>query len=145
MSAGIAEEHPDLAVVDPPERARVLAADAGRVDPLLGEAQLRMATERTADWQYHGLLFVTSTGKPYHGAEVLKAFKFACRRAGIAERRFHDLRASCATLMRELGVPEEVRMARLGHATRAMSRHYAQVRPGFDRDAVEAMRKALAG
>ena len=40
VGAGIAQEHPDLAVVDPPERAAVLAADARRVDPLLGEARV---------------------------------------------------------------------------------------------------------
>jgi len=40
MGARIAEEHPDLAVVDPPEGATVLAADACRVTPLLGEARV---------------------------------------------------------------------------------------------------------
>lgn len=104
-----------------------------------------MKREQTAEWTHPGHVFTTSTGKPFHGAEVLKAFKAACRKAGIPERRFHDLRASTATILRELGVPEEVRMARLGHATKAMSRHYAQVRPGFDREAVDAMRRALAG
>lgn len=111
----------------------------------LAEHRRKMALERTADWTHAGHIFVTSTGKPYHGAEVLKAFKAACRKAGIAERRFHDLRASCATILRELGVPEEVRMARLGHATKAMSRHYAQVRDGYDREAVTAFQRALAG
>lgn len=105
----------------------------------------KMAAERTADWTHAGHIFTTSTGKPYHGAEVLKAFKAACRKAGIAERRFHDLRASCATLMRELGVPEEVRMSRLGHSTKAMAQHYAQVRDGYDREAIDAFAKALAG
>lgn len=104
-----------------------------------------MKREQTAEWTHPGHAFTTSTGKPFHGAEVLKAFKAACRKAGIAERRFHDLRASCATILRELGVPEEVRMARLGHATKAMSRHYAQVRDGYDKAASEAFQKALAG
>jgi hypothetical protein len=40
MGTGIAHEHPDLAVVDPPEGAAVLAADARRMDPLLGEARV---------------------------------------------------------------------------------------------------------
>jgi len=40
VGAGIAHEHPDLAVADPPEGAAVLAADAGRMDPLLREARV---------------------------------------------------------------------------------------------------------
>lgn len=107
--------------------------------------RVKQAAERQPDWVYWGHMFLTSNGQPYHGAEVLKAFKGACRRAGIAERRFHDLRGTCATLLREAGVPEEIRMARLGHATKDMARHYAQVRPGYDREAVEALRKAIAG
>ena len=106
---------------------------------------LLMASERTPDWKWHGLLFVTPGGMPFQGASILDAFHAACRQAGIRERRFHDLRVSSATILRELGVPEEVRMGRLGHATKSMAQHYAHVRPGFDRAAVDAMAKALAG
>lgn len=111
----------------------------------LQEHRVSQAAERTPEWTYWGHMFLTPTGRPYHGAEVLRAFHAACGKAGIAERRFHDLRASCATILRELGVSEEVRMARLGHATKAMSRHYAQVRDGYDREAVMAFQRALAG
>lgn len=111
----------------------------------LAAHRVRQAAERQPGWRYWGHVFLAPDGDPYHGADVLRAFKAACRAAGIAERRFHDLRASCATILRELGVPEDVRMSRLGHATERMSRHYAQARPGFDREAVAAMSKALAG
>ena len=114
----------------------VAALDAHRV---------RQAAEREPSWRYWGHVFLAPDGEPYHGADVLRAFKAACRAAGIQERRFHDLRASCATLLRELGVPEDVRMARLGHATERMARHYARPRAGFDREAVRLMSEALAG
>jgi integrase len=107
--------------------------------------RLKQAAERKPDWQYWGHMFLTSNGQPYHGAEVLKAFKSACRRAGIAERRFHDLRASTARLMKDAGVSEEARMQRLGHATTRMARHYSGPSMEMDREAVEAMRRALAG
>lgn len=105
----------------------------------------RMVEERTPDWRYHGLVFVTEKGEPYHPARLLDEFHAACRRAGIAERRVHDLRASSATLAREQGVPEDVRMARLGHSTTAMARHYGQARTGLDRDAAALMERALSG
>jgi integrase len=99
----------------------------------------------TPSTPYFGLVFRTRSGMPYHQSEILKAFKAACRRAGIAERRVHDLRHSSQTIMRELGVPEDVRMARAGHSTPAMSRDYGQARTGIDRAAAELLGKALAG
>lgn len=107
--------------------------------------RVRMAAERGPAWRYPGLVFTTEKGDPYHQADVLRLFHAACDRAGIARRRFHDLRASTATLMRELGVPEDVRMARLGHSTTRMARHYAQAGAGMDREAAETLGRALAG
>lgn len=108
------------------------------------EAHLvRQAAERKPDWAYWGHLFVTVNGKPYHGAEVLKAFKAACRKAGIGERRFHDLRSTTATLMAEAGVDKDVRKARLGHATDAMAAHYRLVREAADQEALSRLAKAI--
>ena len=111
----------------------------------LARHKARMAAERTAEWRYFGHLFVTSNGEPYHGAEVLKAFKAACRKAKVRERRFHDLRATADTLMAEAGVPEHVRMARLGHSTTRMARHYTAVREVLDREAAAALGRVLEG
>lgn len=103
----------------------------------------RMADERRPDWRYHGLLFVTGEGEPYHQSEVLKAFHRACDRAGIPRRRFHDLRGTSATILRELGVTEDTRMARLGHSTARMARHYAQPSDVQDQDAADRLGEAL--
>lgn len=107
--------------------------------------RVRQAAEREPVWKYWGHIFLAPDGDPLHGADVLRAFKAACVSAGIAPRRFHDLRASTATILRELGVAEDVRMARLGHATERMARHYAKARTGYDREAVAAFSRALAG
>lgn len=88
---------------------------------LLDEHRKRQALERQPDWAYWGLMFVKPNGMPYHGADALREFHAACDAAGIARRRFHDLRGSTATLMKDLGVAEDVRMARLGHETRQMA------------------------
>lgn len=105
--------------------------------------QLLQAAERQPSWRYWGLVFVTPSGEPLEQTSVLRAFHAACDAAGIPRRRFHDLRGSSTTLLQELGVPEEVRMARLGHATKAMARRYAQARPGLDRAAADALGAAL--
>lgn len=111
----------------------------------LRKHRVSMAAERQPEWRYPGLVFVSEKGEPLHQADVLRAFHAACDQAGIARRRFHDLRASTATLMRELGVPEDVRMARLGHSTTKMARHYAQAGMGMDREAADMLGRALAG
>lgn len=103
----------------------------------------RQALIRRDDWEYFGLLFTTPTGQPWFGWTILDRFHEALDRAGLARRRFHDLRGTTATLMRQLGVPEDVRMARLGHSTTDMARHYGQAGVGFDRKATDALADAL--
>jgi integrase len=130
----------------PPKVGRSLdriALDAGTV-AVLAEHRRRQAAERTPEWRFWGLMFVTARGEPYHGRVIINAFHAACDKAGIERRRFHDLRGSTATLMKDLGVAEDVRMARLGHETTAMARHYGQDSERQDREAVEALAEALA-
>jgi integrase len=111
----------------------------------LREHQRRMAAERTAEWEYFGLLFTTPRGQPITNHVVLREWHDACDKAGISRRRFHDLRHSAAQLMDDLGVAEDVRMARFGHNTTAMARRYAKGSETQDRAAVEALERALAG
>lgn len=103
----------------------------------------KQAAERQPGWKYWGLVFTTRDGNPLDQATVLRAFHAACDAAKIERRRFHDLRGSVATLMQELGIAEDVRMARLGHATRDMARHYAQPREGLDRSAADRLAEAI--
>jgi integrase len=123
------------------------ALDRIALDPVtvgvLEEHRRRQADERRPEWAYFGLVFVTAAGNPLHGSEVLRAFRAACDRAGISRRRFHDLRGTSATLLRALGVAEDARQARLGHATAKMARHYAQASAEQDRAAVLALSEAL--
>lgn len=103
----------------------------------------RQAALRTPDWRYPGLVFTTPDGEPWYGWTILRAFHDALDRAGLPRRRFHDLRATSATTLRQLGVAEDVRMARMGHNTTAMARHYGQAQEGFDRAAATALGDAI--
>jgi integrase len=99
----------------------------------------RTAGERTTGRAYFGMLFLTPREQPIGQSTVLTMFHRACDKAGIPRRRVHDLRGTSATLLRELGVSEDVRMSRLGHATTKMARKYAQARVGSDRSAADAL------
>jgi integrase len=110
---------------------------------ILERHRLRMAAERTDDWEYFGHVFTDDTGQPHDHKRVLTAFHEACDAAGIPRRRFHDLRGSSATLLRGLGVAEDTRMARLGHSSTDMARHYGKASATQDRDAVERLAEAI--
>ena len=103
----------------------------------------KQAEQRKPDWPYWGHVFLTSEGNLYHGAEVLKAWKVACRKAGVRERRFHDIRHASATIMRDAGVAEETRQSRMGHSTTAMSRRYAKASETQDKAAAAALAEAI--
>jgi integrase len=111
---------------------------------VLDEHRLRMAQERTPLWRYYGLVFPDPSGDPFHRSAILREWHEACDRAGIPRRRFHDMRHTSAHLMNDLGVDEKTRMARLGHSTVSMSRHYSGASEAQDRLAVERLGEALA-
>ena len=111
----------------------------------LREHRSRMTAERAPSWRYHGLVFVSPKGEPIGRSGVLRLFHAACDAAGIERRRFHDLRGSSATFLQDEGIPEPVRMARLGHATTKMARHYAKVRDELDREAAMALERVIGG
>ena len=129
----------------PPKAARrvvTIALDA-ETAAVMEKHRRAMTRERTPDWPYHGLVFTDEHGRPYHQRAVGLAFHDACRLAGIAERRFHDLRHSSAHLLTDAGVAEDARMARLGHSTKAMARHYGGASEAQDREAADRLGAAL--
>jgi integrase len=119
-----------------------IAIDPRTVEVLVAHER-RMAVERRPDWRYFGHLFIDADGEPHHQADVLRAFHAACDEAGIPRRRFHDLRATHQTLLKDLGIEEDVRMARAGHETKEMARHYGRASETQDRAAVMALAEAL--
>jgi integrase len=62
------------------------------------------------------LVFPTSIGTPYHNSNLRNRFKAILKKAGLEERRYHDLRHSCASFLVAKGVHPRVVMEYMGHA-----------------------------
>ena len=78
-----------------------------------------------------------NTGKPL--SDLQTPFKAACRRAGISDLRFHDLRHTAATYMVIGGIDLVTVKEILGHATIQMTMRYAHPTPENKRKAVEVL------
>ncbi len=99
--------------------------------------------ERTAAgerWIDTGLVFTTTEGKGLDGTAITKQFHSKLEQAGLPQRRFHDLRHSCATLLLVQGVSPRVVMDLLGHSQIGLTMNtYSHVIPDLRRDAAQRM------
>ncbi len=68
-----------------------------------------------------------ANGEPYQPGSFSNVFKNALKAAGLPHMRFHDLRHTHVTLLREAGVDREYVMQRVGHNTEAMTEHYTHL------------------
>ena len=99
-----------------------------RVLPLEGD--LRMLMERR--WQARLLEdasgpMVTDYVFHRHGEEIgsfHKAWRSACKKAGLQGRLFHDLRRSAARNLVRSGTPEAIAMRVTGHRSRSVFQRY---------------------
>jgi integrase len=65
-------------------------------------------------------------------------------KAGLPQRRFHDLRHSCATLLPVQGVSPRVVMDVLGHSQIGLTMNtYSHVIPDLGRDAARRLEELL--
>jgi integrase len=92
-----------------------------------------------------GLVFTSPRGWPLHERDVIKALYAAEDRLGLPRVGCHGLRHSNAALLQNAGVPEDVRMARLGHATVTMARYYAGGGEQPDKDAAATLNRVIGG
>jgi integrase len=74
---------------------------------------------------------------------IRKAFLNACKRGGITNFRFHDLRHVFNTNMRKAGVPQAVIMKMTGHKTAAMFHRYNTVDIDDGREAYRKLEEHL--
>jgi integrase len=102
----------------------------------------RMAGGR---WQDSDLIFTTDRGRPLDGTVVSHHFHRVLDGAGLQQRRFHDLRHSCATLLLVQGVSPRVVMDVLGHSQIALTMNtYTHVIPELRREAANRMEALIA-
>ena len=108
-------------------------------------SQQRERDSAGSHWHEHGLVFTTPIGTPLDGTAVTKQFHHVLERAGLQQRRFHDLRHSCATLLLVQGVSPRVVMDLLGHSQIGITMNtYSHVIPDLRRDAANRMDQLLA-
>jgi integrase len=89
-------------------------------------------------WVENGLVFTRPSGKPIDPTRVSKDFHKHLDRAGLSQRRFHDLRHSCATLLLVQGVSPRVVMDVLGHSQIGLTMNtYTHVIPELRRQAAD--------
>ena len=121
---------------------RMLAVPASTMRSLREhrDRQLQEKAEAGKRWVETGLVFTNAQGNPIDASLVSKQFHQHLERAGLPQRRFHDLRHSCATLMLVQGVAPRVVMEVLGHSQIAMTMNtYSHVIPELQWQAARRM------
>jgi integrase len=77
---------------------------------------------------------------PYQSlASIGQAFRRLCRRLGIRDFHYHDLRHDCATALISQGASLRIVQEFLGHRTPAMSARYGHVQPAVLKDFAERL------
>ena len=95
-------------------------------------------------WSEDGYVFATPLGTCLDGSNTTQRWHAFCASAGLGRRRFHALRHTAATLLLTEGVPLAVISKTLGHSGLAITADiYAAVVPQLQRDAADAMQRAL--
>ncbi len=89
------------------------------------------------------VFFDTATGKPYQGVD--RSFNTACRKAGIRDFHFHDLRHTFASLLVMNGVDIQTVAKLLGHSNLTMTLRYAHLAPSHLVKAVDILDETLTG
>lgn len=97
-----------------PAAAGGTAAQAARAH----QVGQRLERQRVGDaWQDRGLVFATAVGTPIMPRNLDRHYKATLRRAGLPDRRLHDLRHTFATLMFRRGLDVTMVSRMLGHAS----------------------------
>jgi len=91
-----------------------------------------------------GLVFTRNGGEPIDPATDTRAWRDACKRAGVPVVPLHAARHTTATLLYELGVPEQTRVAILGHSSATTTAGYTHVSDPLKVDAMDRLGGLLA-
>lgn len=125
---------------------RILALPAVALRDLRDHHDRQQAERTQAEegWNEVDLVFTRSDGGPIDGTVVSHQFHRILERAGLPQRRFHDLRHSCATLLEAQKVSPRVAMEILGHSHIAVTMNmYTKVVTALKRDAANRIDKLV--
>ncbi len=126
--------------------------DSGRtlpMPPFVARALRRRIAERDRErrtarvWAANDLVFCDLHGGPVAFTSLDNWWKNALERAGLPDMRWHEMRASCATVLLAEGVDMPTVSAILGHKTLEMTRRYVKLLPRVSRAAADTMGEAL--
>lgn len=138
---------PELVSLKTPQSRRELPLPASVAERIVQHKQAQAAERAAAGsrWRDTDLVFTTTIGTGLDGPTVTKAFQRLLKDSGLARRRFHDLRHSCASLLLVQNVPPRVVMEILGHSQINLTMNtYSHVLPGLKVAAAESMEMILA-
>jgi site-specific recombinase XerD len=90
------------------------------------------------------LVFCRVDGKPFSLWQLHERLWGACRRAGLREIRWHDLRHSFASQLVSAGVRLRQVQDWLGHSTITMTMRYSHLAPGQGAELIRALENPSA-
>ena len=125
-----------LALTPPKTRARVV--------PIPAPLWTMLERHPRGDVNPHNLVWHHDDGRPQDRYSDGKAWRAALKLAGLPVVPLHVARHSTATLLMQAGVPEEIRMAILGHAGAQVHRGYAHVDLALSRAAMGSLGELLS-
>jgi integrase len=126
-------------------KPRVLELDS-RLVALLQAHRRRQLEERMAasEWTDTGHIFTTPEGRPIHRAVLYQSFKRLCRREGLPDVTFHELRHTAATILAQRGAHPNTVQDILGHSDVTTTlRTYTHAWPHRHRDAATKLADVL--
>jgi integrase len=129
-----------------PRSRRQIPLPEELVDVLRQHRRLQLEERLKAGpaWQDGGFVFTTPDGRPLTDSTLRRWFASVSKRAGVDGHRLYDLRHTAASLLLAQGVHPRVVMEILGHSTYRLTMDtYAHVMPAAEREAAEAMGRAL--
>ena len=96
-------------------------------------------------WPDTDLVFPRMDGWPEKVDNLARRWRILCRRAGVDNLRFHDLRHTSATIALSTGVHPKIVQERLGHANISVTLDtYSHVLPSMQKDAAHQIADVMS-
>lgn len=115
------------------------------------EVPMTEAVEAVLRWQVaehppgqEGLVFTRGDTRPIDPSDDAKEWKAALESAGLPHVRRHSSRHTCATVLDELGVPDNVRLLIIGHSDKETTAMYTHVADERTHAAMRQLGEAMA-